>query len=830
MTLRPDQWSKVSAIFDAVRQLPPSARTEALQQHAAGDPTVLAEVAALLAADTDDDFLSPSSPHSFLHPPTVAPRLIGRTLGAYHVVREIGRGGMGVVFEGRHIDARLEKTVAIKTLGIGVDRPELLSRFRREQRILARLSHPNIATLFDGGTTDDGIPYLVMEYVDGHRLDTWCDTRSLSIAQRIDLFRQVCAAVQFAHTNLVVHRDLKPSNILVTADGTVKLLDFGIAKLTVTEPDTGDAATELTRAGSAPLTTAYASPEQLQGGEVTTASDVYSLGVILYRLLTGAAPHARDSRLAHDGQRGAISEQPRAPSDVVTEEHPSNCGLTNVSTHRSQLRGELDAILLMALRNEPARRYGTVAAFSDDLLRYLKGLPVTARPDTFTYRVRKFAQRRRGLVVGGALATVAMIAGTTLALRSAAAATKEARRSQRMLTYLQSVVGGADGTFVGPIHLSKDATLADVIDSAATHVATSFADDPLSRADLYSKLGLSLRRFSKYERVLALFDSSRVLHTRALGAESERVTQDLMLSGMLLSELDREDSAEVLLRQAHSRYAAMRAPPDSDFAFTEIALGQFMVNHRRDAVSGAKYLRSGLARERARATPRPLAIAVAEGSLAQTLTKAGQFEQGDSAFARAVAALEPDSLHADQDLAIQLANWATTLSDRRQYERAMAIHLRALRSITRALGPNHLITAVLRSRAAENFRQAGHLPEALAMIDSSISVMSIQQGQSPFEHCLALSVRAKIQRDDGRYADARRTLQTALTVAVPLAQARPDVPVALHMLESSVMLAQRDSAGARTFLRQLLADNAGRRDLNAAILQGVKARLDSLGT
>ena len=830
MTVRPDQWSKVSSCFDAVRQLPVADRQAALRELADGDAVVISEVEALLAADTDDDFLSPGSDQRVATPREWSSPLVGRTLGAYRIEREIGRGGMGVVFEGRHVDRRLDKVVAIKTLGIGVDRPELRSRFRREQRILARLAHPNIATLFDGGTTDDGIPYLVMEYVDGQRLDAWCDARTLTIAQRIDLFRQVCAAVQFAHTNLVVHRDLKPGNILVTADGTVKLLDFGIAKLLVPEPDTGDAATELTRAGNVPLTTAYASPEQLHGGEVTTASDVYSLGVILYRLLTGAAPHARDSQSADNSARDVRAQLPRTPSDVVTAEHPSQCGLASLAIHRSSLRGELDAILLMALRTEPSRRYGTVAAFSDDLLRYLKGLPVSARPDTVGYRVRKFVQRRRGLVAGGALATVAMIAGTTLALRSAADATNEARRSQRMLTFLQSVVGAADGTFSGPIQLSKDATLADVLDSAATHVATSFADDPLSRAELYSKLGLSLRRFNKYDRVLALFDSSRILHTRALGAGSERVARDLMLQGMLMGELDHDDSSETLLRAALGRFQAMRSPPDSDFAFTEIALGQHLVVDRRDAVEGVRHLRSGLARERARPFARPLPISLAEAALAMALTRDRQFGPGDSAFARAAAALEPESLHADQDLAIILLNWAGTLSERHQYADAVKLHRRALRRAEHALGPVHLITALMQSRASDDFRAAGNLREARALIDSSLSTMSSLKNLDVFERILALSIRAKIQRDEREFGDAQRTLLAARTMAAPLDQTRPDVLIGLRMIEASVMVAQRDTSSARTALRQILADYEARSASKPELLQRVRVRLDSLET
>ena len=830
MTVRPDQWARVSELFDAVRPLPEADRGPALRAHAAGEPQIVAEVEALLAADTDDDFLDPGSGDAFgRSAPSVSP-LRGRTLGTYRVEREIGRGGMGVVYEGRHIDPRLDKRVAIKTLAIGVAREELRARFSREQRILARLTHANIATLYDGGTTDDGIPYLIMEYVDGQRLDVWCELHQRTIPQRIDLFRQVCDAVQFAHANLVVHRDLKPGNILVTDHGVVKLLDFGIAKLTTPDDDVSGPATELTRAGSTPLTTAFASPEQIQGIDVTTASDVYSLGVILYHLLTGAAPHIRDGLSPDDARRIVLTQPPRAPSDAATGTHPSQSGVANVAALRSLLRGELDAILLMALRAEPSRRYATVAALSDDLLRYLKGLPVAARPDTLAYRVRKFAQRRRGLVVGGALATVAIIAGTAIALRSAATATKEARRSQRMLAFLQSVVGAADGTFGGPIRIGKDATLSDVLDSAAAHVPTSFADDPLSRADLYSKLGLSLRRFNKYARVIALFDSSRILHTRVLGAGSERVAQDLMLSGLLMSEIDHKDSAEVLLRAALSRYQALRSPPDSDFAFAEIALGQLIVSDKDDVADGVSYLRRGLARERARPTARPLAIGVAEGALAISLMGDRKFVEGDAAFARAVVALEPDSLHAEQEIAVQLANWATMLADRQQYADALQANQRALKYIERALGPAHLMTAVIQSHVAEGYRRAGRLREARSLIDSSLNVLLPLRSQNVFEQCIALRARANIEIDEGKFTDARQSLQSARTIGVSLDATRPDLLIAMRAMEATVMAAQRDSTGARRQLRQILTDYGQRSAMNPAVLQRVRVRLDSLGT
>ena len=827
MSLTPAQWERIAEEFDRLHDLPTGERQRELDALAATDADVARELASLLdAADSTDSRLDGPVVGPFAEPAAIGSSYIGRTLGAYRITRVIGRGGMGVVFEGHHEDTQFAKRVAIKTLSIGVGSPEQVWRFRRERQILAGLEHPNIAALYDGGTTDDGAPYLVMEYVDGARIDTWSDTRRLTIPQRLDLFRQVCAAVHHAHTKLIVHRDLKPNNIFVTDDGVVKLLDFGIAKLLASD----GTADETVMGVSAPLTLAYASPEQLRGDDVSTSSDVYSLGVVLYCLLTGALPHDTSGRNAAQVQELVSTTPPIVPSDGVTETHADQCGVTTVTALRSVLRGELDAIVLMALRTEPTRRYASADALSADLLRYLRGMPVQARPDTVAYRLRKFAQRSRGLVVGGALALLAILTGSALALRSAATATQEARRSQRMLTFLQSVLGAADGTFGGAIRLAKDATLVDVLDSAAAHVATSFADDPLSRADLYSNLGLSLRRFNKYERVLALFDSSRVLHTRALGAGSERVARDMMLAGMLLLELNQRDTAQVMLRAAIKRYETMRAPPDSDFAFSEIALGQLLAIHQIDVVKGVALLERGLARERTRVSPRPLATSVAEASLAVALARDGKFTASDSAFARAVAALEPDSLHADQDVAVLLMNWATMLSDRDEYADAIRIRQRALVRIERALGPSHMMTATMQSRAAVDYRQVKRLREARALIDSSLAVLSRLQPPNLPEYSVALRIRGQLQIGDGQLADATRSLQQALNLVAPLERTRPDLVMDVRIVQASLLTARHDTAGARRALRKVLADFTDRQGINAASLKALRLRLDSLGT
>src|SRR5262245_35089982 len=347
--------------------------------------------------------------------------LAGCRIGPYKLIREIARGGMGAVYLAARADEEYRKQVAIKIVKRGMDTEAIVRRFRKERQILAGLDHPNIARLLDGGTTEDGLPYFVMEYVEGLPLDTYCDTHKLSIAERLQLFRTVCSAVQHAHERGVIHRDLKPANVLVTGSGVPKLLDFGIAR--VLNPELSPAVLQTT--ASRPLTPAYASPEQVRGEEITPASDIYSLGVLLYELLTGHRPYRLRTHTAQELERVICEQEPEKPSTIVscieevlvaddsrevaiTPASVSNARAEQPDTLRRRLIGDLDNIVLMALRKEPARRYSSVEKFSVDIRRHLEGLPVIAHKDTLTYRTGKFIGRNKASVITAGLSLVVM--------------------------------------------------------------------------------------------------------------------------------------------------------------------------------------------------------------------------------------------------------------------------------------------------------------------------------------------------------------------------------------------------------------------------------------
>jgi eukaryotic-like serine/threonine-protein kinase len=370
----------------------------------------------------------------------------GTRVGPYRLIRELGRGGMGTVLLGVRSDDAFQKRVAIKVLKRGMDTDAIVGRFRNERQILASLEHPYIASLLDGGTTDEGLPYLVMEYVEGQSVDAYCDSHGLDTTARLDLFRKICAAVQYAHQNLIIHRDIKPGNVLVTADGTPKLLDFGIAKLL--NPELGVHTMAPTAAGPPLMTPEYASPEQVRGETVTTATDVYSLGVLLYELLTGRRPYDLASRTPDEIQRVVCNSVPLRPSTAVTtiptpgavqpdvadrvpSGPPDRTRAIDSERLRRRLSGDLDNIVLKALAKEPSRRYASVDQFSEDIRRHLAGLPVIARKDTIGYRTAKFIRRNRIAVAAAILVALALVSGLIGTAWQARIASRERARAEQ---------------------------------------------------------------------------------------------------------------------------------------------------------------------------------------------------------------------------------------------------------------------------------------------------------------------------------------------------------------------------------------------------------------
>lgn len=400
-----EKWNKIKEVFTLVADLPTGERELALRKSANGDDEILRAVEKLLASEENskNDSFDDLSLVSRGDEKEAVERK--EKIGNYKILRKIGTGGMGEVYLAERVD--ISQKVALKIIRRGADSDVILRRFRREQEILAALEHPFIARLIDVGITPDGVPFLAMEYVEGADLTAYAQGENLSTNERLILFRKICAAVSYAHSRLVVHRDLKPSNILITKDGEPKLLDFGISKL-ISETDSAEEIGTVTSLGM--LTPNYASPEQFRGETVSTSTDVYSLGVILYELLTGALPYDVTNRRIDEVARIVCETAPRRPSDSFTHSRLVESTKPRPKNQTSKfLRGDLDNILLKSLRKEPARRYSSVEQFSEDLRRHVEGLPVTARPDTFSYRAEKFVRRNAVSVGAGALVFLILI-------------------------------------------------------------------------------------------------------------------------------------------------------------------------------------------------------------------------------------------------------------------------------------------------------------------------------------------------------------------------------------------------------------------------------------
>jgi serine/threonine protein kinase/tetratricopeptide (TPR) repeat protein len=460
--MTPERWQRINEMFHAALVLEGPERSAFLVAQSAGDDALRGKVAALLAShEQAEGFIQGSvfGDAAQLLVEDEAQAMIGQHIGLYKINREIGRGGMGTVYLATRDDDQYQKQVAIKVVKRGMDTDLVLARFRNERQILASFDHPNIARLFDGGSTETGLPYFVMEYIEGQAIDEFCDSQRLSTAARLELFRTVCSAVQCAHQNLVIHRDIKPSNILVTAAGVPKLLDFGIAKLLHSEATQGAATTAIVQRL---MTPEYASPEQVRGEHVTTVSDVYSLGVLLYELLSGHSPYHFKTLLPQHIAQVVSDSEPEKPSTVINRVEEVTTGgrkgrkLTPESVSRTRdgrpeklrrkLAGDLDNIVLMSMRKEPPRRYSSVGQFSEDIRRHLEGLPVVARKATLSYRGAKFIRRNTVAVAAASVISLILIAGvaatgweTHVARRERARAEAAGARAERRFNQVRKL-------------------------------------------------------------------------------------------------------------------------------------------------------------------------------------------------------------------------------------------------------------------------------------------------------------------------------------------------------------------------------------------------------
>lgn len=719
--MTPEQWQIIHKLFDEAIALPSAKRGPWLVQ-ACPDAAVRDQIEKMLAADADDasdpgDIVQAAAGESF------APGIdVGSQLDGYRIVAVINHGGMGSVYEAERVSAEFDQRVAIKIINVALAGQQLISRFKSERQILARLEHPSIARLIDGGTTESGAPYLVMEYVDGLPITDYSDQNSLSTTQRLSLFEQVCAAVHTAHQNLIVHRDIKPDNILVTADGTPKLLDFGIAKII---DDHGSGTTlALTQANMRMYTPLYASPEQIRGVSITTASDIYSLGVLLYELLVGCSPYGELASQRTSLTAAIGTHDPVKPSTLVRSGEVDPSALlrrsATASALRKRLRGDLDNIVLMALRKEPERRYASARQFANDIRLYLRDRPVAARHDTAGYRFSKFVRRNRSAVAIAALATVSMVSLAAfytyrLALERDRAQA-EATRANQTAVFLQNLFRFSDPEESG----GETLTARMLLDQGVRELNVTLNDQPQVRATLQTTMGKVYASLGILEEARALLDASRNELENTTPLPVAELVETLNALGEVSARLGQMDATREYAQRAIT--LANTDPTDATTPFaSELVIAMALTHESRydEAVEALEATRRGL--EKGGFGDSAL-YARSLTMLAENIESSGDYDQAVSWMQQAIdiyirrnGTLNGDAIHAQRTLG--------HLYDRqRDFERAKAIYEQAYVSTIKLYGEDHPTTSLVLSDFSLLHRHMGNRETALGYSERALAI------------------------------------------------------------------------------------------------------------
>ena len=776
--------TRLRAWFDEAVALPAAERQAWLAAHVASEADRNA-VRALLAEDEAAGFLDMPAGERIARlaaPELEAEGLIGRQVGAFRIVRALGQGGMAAVFLGERVGADFSQRVAIKLLRRGLYSPLEQRLFQRERQVLAALEHPHIARLIDGGVTEAGIPYLVMEYVDGVPITQYAREHALDLRERLRLFASVCRAVAAAHASLVVHRDLKPSNILVTIAGDPKLLDFGIAKLL--EEDAPHAT------GTAPVfTPGYAAPEQLAGGAITTATDAYGLGVLLHELLLGERPDSlplrRPSSRAGDAGKSILLDK-----------------YTGVQLRRL-LRGDLDTIVLHALEAEPPRRYPTAAALADDIGRHLDGKPVAAHPPSRWYRAQKFVARHRAGVAATALVALALLAASGIALWQAGVARREAQRANSVRDF---VVGLFD---TARAHLPRDQqpTPEQLVDLAQLRLATIGLDD-ITRADVLSTLGEVNLSLSKYTQAENLFAQAQTLAERGGDAAAARHARVLRADA-----LRNAGDNVVAMRQLNAELPALRASRAADLprALAVLAEAELATGAADAALAHEREAADMVARRHGDDDLETLAARFRVGNL---LTQAQRYPE-------AIAQLEPllarwRANHAPEDerytaALASLAAAADGIGDTAKSEARLRDLLALKQRIYTA--PHDAIAATLRELAMIIGRDGARGAEAQTLFDQALAMQHQVFGADHAEIAETLEARGNVLVAQQRIAEAEAAYRDALAMCARAAlksevcpRARNDLGMAYYH-ENRLDEAEREMQQALAERRALFGDN-----------------------
>jgi len=729
-----DRWRVLSPYLDEALEIAPADRAGWLASIAQRDAALAMDLGTMLAQHqivNQSGFLETAVLDSRADR---APSLAGQVIGAYRLISPIGQGGTGSVWLAERCDGRFEGRAAVKLLNISLVGRAGEERFRREGNILARLTHPQIARLVDAGVSATGQPYLIIEHVDGQSIDQYCDDRALGIEARLCLFLDVVDAVAHAHANLIVHRDIKPANVLVSREGQVKLLDFGIAKLI--ERDTAwDGATAqvspLTREGGAVLTPEYAAPEQLSGGAVTTATDVYALGVLLYVLLSGRHPAGEALQSPATLIRAIVDREPPRVSDAVAASahdsealtrHAIACGTTPTKLRRT-LRGDLDTIVSKAMKKNSAERYSSVTALGDDLRRYLQDEPISARPASISYRTVTFV-RRHVVAVATSAAVVVLIAGLiALHTRRLSAerdhAQRETEKAVKISELLMGVLSSADPYAIRGGQ--GEPTVRAVLDAGAVQVQTELKNQPELQAQMLTSMGRTYRRLAAYDRAQVLLEQALSIGQRVFGTEDARVAQTLDYLGVVLADKGDYREAGRRLEEALRIRRKVLGPEHEDVAVTLAELGRVYQdqgeNQRAEPIHReALTIRRQVLGEDHRET------AVSESDLASVLRLNGDLAGAETLLQQCLETNRRTRGEDHPNTSTTLHDMALIAATRGEFQSAESLLRRVLATERATLGDRHPVVATTLNSLSHVLMNQRRFDEAASGLEEALDI------------------------------------------------------------------------------------------------------------
>jgi len=825
----PTRWNELSPLLDQVLELASEERVAWLEALRATQPDVAAELQTLLAelqALDDEGFLQ-GDPSRMLSQNSLA----GQVFGSYSLESQIGHGGMGSVWLARRSDGRFEGKVAVKLLNVALIGQSPEERFRREGRLLGRLMHPNIARILDAGVASNGQPYLVLEYVQGRAIDVYCDERRLSVNERIRLFLDVLSAVGHAHANLIIHRDIKPSNIHVTHEGVVKLLDFGIAKL-IQDEDKPDEVTNLTADGTRALTPGYASPEQALGDSITVATDVYSLGVLLYVLLTGQHPTGLKDTSVLQHIRRLLETEPSRLSDVAvgvrtrnpdTVEENAAKRATTVQKLRRALRGDLDNIVGKALKKNPLERYSSVREFADDLLRYLRNEPVLARADNSWYRVRKFVVRNRISVGIAGAALMAVFAIATVALVEAHTAKAERDRALALSSRNEAVADFLNILITEAAASDKPGQLSEMLARSEELANAEYRGNPEHRAAVldmlagyYHSNGDDMRAESLLRRGLSTLSTSADVDLRRKLTCDHAVVMDYAgtggdVTGILNAVLAEpgiapQTAAECLEYLAHVAQA------------------------RGDLVGALKFAKLGLQRLYQHSAPTPATEAQYLSTIADAECANGRNDEAEKYFQRALDQLAAVGRERSPLAMTVLGNWAVMSEAAGNPRRALELTEQSLRMIAQT-SPDIAPSPYVLATKARALYVLGRMQQSRSVYSACVS------DKVPRVRVYCLSGLALASNDLGELDQAEGYLQSAFQAQASIAPADGVTLAKLRTLRGRLALSHGQLAAARADLDAAIADESNmfilipalssRADLNLAEGRNAAAEVDA---